>query len=55
LFYSMAARQRGTPEVQNFSLRTKYKVPLFGLLALTLPFMIFIIYRQLSGVTTDFA
>ncbi|HET7838641.1 MAG TPA: methyl-accepting chemotaxis protein [Rectinemataceae bacterium] len=40
---------------RNSSIRTKLLVPIFGLLALVFPFLIFIIYTQISGVTTDFA
>ncbi len=40
---------------RNYSIRTKLLIPIFGLLALVFPFLIFIIYTQISGVTTDFA
>lgn len=40
---------------RNLDMRAKLLIPIFGLLALALPLLIFSIFAQVRGVTTDFA
>jgi len=40
---------------RNLAMRAKLLIPIFGLLALALPLLIFVIYGQVRSVTTDFA